>query len=544
MMKVLMKKLTAILFVVVLSIGIVNVAAEPQIHYIVANDNVVVLPVSYEYAGNDISVIIYEGIVEGDIWLSTMPKPVFMGLFSVGEDNRCISEFVLDEPGTYTAIIGTGYSDETTTLYFTYVNQTDYDKVVTEITDCIQSDKGYEELLQIIDAGIGGLPVNRECYIAGDKLAASLLYTELKKANTLDQMTIASSFEKAYLLSGLKNSRWSNIDNYIQSTGILGSEFQLYYDSTGGRGGELIGTILTEMNSIEEYDKRLGEAVCLSAIAYSGDTSLIKEILKNFDTAISASQITDEVIRMVNGEIFTSFDALNRYIEELLSTNGNKNAGGGNGGGSANQSSIDNSFLSGMQFDQTSQTSNAGLVNIFNDIEDVPWAKEAIEALFYKGILQGRENGNFAPHDNVLREEFVKMLVMGFELNTVGTGMTFEDVDDSQWYAPYVKCAYYSGIVKGESETAFGVGKNITRQDLAVMAYNTCLACDIVLPTSNAELDSFSDENEIAEYAKTAVEVLKNAGILNGANGAFHPYSFTTRAEAAKVLYGFMQYME
>ena len=159
-----MKKLAVILFVIVLYVDTVHASAELQIYDVVAEDNAVVLPVSYDYTGNDISVIVYNGIVDGNSWMRNMPKPAYIGLISVGDDNKCTPEFVLAMPGTYTAIIGDGVSDETANVYFKYVNKADNDRVLADITNCIQHDKGSEELLRIIDNGIDGLPTNKECY--------------------------------------------------------------------------------------------------------------------------------------------------------------------------------------------------------------------------------------------------------------------------------------------------------------------------------------------------------------------------------------------
>lgn len=544
-----MKKLAVILFVIVLYVDAVQASAELQIYDVVAEDNVVVLPVSYDYMGNDISVIVYDGIVDGNSWMSNMPKPAYIGLLSVGDDNKCTPEFVLTSPGTYTAIIGDGVSDETSNVCFTYVNKSDNDRVVADITNCIQYDKGSEELLRIIDNGIDGLSTNKECYSANDKEAASMIYEELKNAEEINNTAVSACFGKAYLLSGLKSGTITDVDKYIQSTGIRESVYRRYYDNAGNGRGILIGKILKKTDSVEEYNEKLGEAICLSAVAYSGDTALIKEILNKYNTMISSSDITDEVIRKVNGKEFMSFDALNTFIEELIhDSDGNADGGGssgsGGGGFSSNNNSSADRYLSGREFESVQNDSTADSENVFYDIEAVPWAKDAIEGLFYKGIILGKEEGKFAPDDFVLREEFVKMLVLGFELNTVGSGMAFEDVDASQWYYTYVKCAYYSDIIKGESSEMFGTGKNISRQDLAVMAYNTCLVCDVLLPKNRAETDIFSDENSISDYAKTAVEALKNAGVLNGYDGEFNPHGSTTRAEAAKVIYCLMQYIK
>ena len=47
---------------------------------------------------------------------------------------------------------------------------------------------------------------------------------------------------------------------------------------------------------------------------------------------------------------------------------------------------------------------------------------------------------------------------------------------------------------------------------------------------------AFSDENEIADYAKDAVLSLAYGEIIRGADGKFNPKNNLTRAEAAALL--------
>jgi hypothetical protein len=54
---------------------------------------------------------------------------------------------------------------------------------------------------------------------------------------------------------------------------------------------------------------------------------------------------------------------------------------------------------------------------------------------------------------------------------------------------------------------------------------------------SGAEFDlenpiTFSDQNNIADYALDAVNALSSAGIIKGSNGAFNPSGIITREQA------------
>ena len=97
--------------------------------------------------------------------------------------------------------------------------------------------------------------------------------------------------------------------------------------------------------------------------------------------------------------------------------------------------------------------------------------------------------------------------------------------------------AFNSGVVNGVSETEFGVGKYITREDMAVMIYRAVKASgmDVEIIVENpAEL---SDMDSVSDYAKEAVEFMIEKGAINGINGEFRPKDYATRAQTAQMLY-------
>ena len=105
--------------------------------------------------------------------------------------------------------------------------------------------------------------------------------------------------------------------------------------------------------------------------------------------------------------------------------------------------------------------------------------------------------------------------------------------ESSSWYAPYVYAAKANGIVNGISETDFGVGSPISRQDMSVII-NNIIGINADISTNR---DTFTDDSNISAYAYDAVYAMKSLGILNGyENGAFNPRGQLTRAEAAKVI--------
>ena len=172
----------------------------------------------------------------------------------------------------------------------------------------------------------------------------------------------------------------------------------------------------------------------------------------------------------------------------------------------------------------------------FTDLSNVPWAKESIYNLFDKKIVDGIGNNKFSPHTSVTREQIVKIVVSVIGGKTDNLETAFSDVDKSAWYAPYLVYAEKMGITSGISENEFGVGLPVTRQDLAVLTYNTAKKAGMIQKTDLLEPE-FADEEKIADYAKEAVASLQAAGVINGdENGLFNATNYCTRAEAAVIV--------
>ncbi len=251
---------------------------------------------------------------------------------------------------------------------------------------------------------------------------------------------------------------------------------------------------------------------------------------------------------------FTSLAELDSYIPTALEegagslegSGGDGSSGGGGSGGGGRDNLVTESTITG-QLTPGAQTPDlntpmqgvSGISKMpFTDLAGYDWADAAISVMYSKGVLQGKSEKIFAPADDVTREEFVKMAVMLFGISAVSGECHFADVAKEAWYRPYIIAAVQGGIINGISDTMFGSGQNITREQLAVVAYNAAKAAGVVFK-DNTFYVPFADDENVSDYAKAAVEALAASGVINGkGNNIFAPKDFCTRAEAAKVLYG------
>ncbi len=181
---------------------------------------------------------------------------------------------------------------------------------------------------------------------------------------------------------------------------------------------------------------------------------------------------------------------------------------------------------------------NPPSVNInktFKDLAGFDWAKDSIEELQEKNIINGMDEEHFEPARIVTRAQFVKMLVLAFGLDDSDAVTEFADVNNNDWFYPYVAAADQFGLTKGDG-TNFYPNRTLTREEMAVLAYRALEISGIEIPEVNDEIE-FADAESISAYATDGISAMQKAGIINGmGDNIFAPKTMCNRAMAAKVI--------
>ncbi len=181
----------------------------------------------------------------------------------------------------------------------------------------------------------------------------------------------------------------------------------------------------------------------------------------------------------------------------------------------------------------------------FNDIDALPTiTSDAIRAIAARGVVIGKEPGKYDPYGKLTRAEFMQMLVKFFNVADHDATSKFTDVKEGAWYYRAVASAEKLGIAQGKTDGTFGRNDVLTRQDMAVLLHRALLASGHSLQAGGQAVPAFTDEADIAVYAKKAVESLKQAKVLEvEANGSYEPKSQINRAEAAVLMYNLLHIM-
>lgn len=235
-------------------------------------------------------------------------------------------------------------------------------------------------------------------------------------------------------------------------------------------------------------------------------------------------------------DLNTAISAAAEYVYTTYCNNsGNNGAQGGSSGGNGGGGIGANMFLSKEETEEKTVS--------FTDLGSVSWAQTAINSLAKDGVISGRNETTFAPLDSITREEFTKLVVLAFGYPVSNNNsVEFNDVAKERWSYEYISAAYKCGIINGVSDTDFAPGEKITRQDMAVMLHR------VLKDKGIADIDTskhFNDEDSISLYARDAVNVLAELGIINGVgDNTFAPKQDSNRAMAAQMIYNCLEYLQ
>lgn len=375
--------------------------------------------------------------------------------------------------------------------------------------------------------------------------AASVLKEYIKKnESAASEKTIGILGEKACVLSVLSDDTFKGFGKYSDGFGaedLKVSEF--YKDAFADEFTKMMKA--DNPKSIDEYNDAVEENTVLCLIKYGDSSGELKDCLALYADKIGLdkSKITSDMCKaLMNEKDINNYSDIKTFVQNYSKNSNSQNNGGGGYVGKASDNTPN--MGSKTYSEELMPGKYEGKASVFGDMQGYEWATPSVEGLFASGIINGKEPGRFVPEDSVLREEFVKMIVKAFKLSVVGEKVPFRDVDESGWYREYIECAYKSGIISGYSDTEFGIGDSVSREDLAVMILRGIDICDYKL-NNTGEAIRLSDADEISDYAKDAVEKLSAAGIINGdENGKFNPKQSATRAETAKILWMTIQNCE
>ncbi|MBW7452695.1 S-layer homology domain-containing protein [Paenibacillus sepulcri] len=207
-----------------------------------------------------------------------------------------------------------------------------------------------------------------------------------------------------------------------------------------------------------------------------------------------------------------------------------------------------------VPFDQFGYYVVAKMVYSFSDITNHPYARNYMEAIFSKGVMNAANFDDFGADMYTARGEFTRMMVKALDipLNYELSKPHFDDVapiinQDALWDYSYIETAAREGLIRGTQPRTFEPNANLSRADAAVFIAR---ALDLKLETDPAKIDkalqkTFKDYGDISYYAKASVLAVANKGYIQGSpvdatdlkkGYVFEPQSNLLRSDASIIV--------
>ncbi|MBO7149149.1 MAG: S-layer homology domain-containing protein [Clostridia bacterium] len=179
-------------------------------------------------------------------------------------------------------------------------------------------------------------------------------------------------------------------------------------------------------------------------------------------------------------------------------------------------------------------------VDLFTDIADNFWGRDAVDYVALKGYFNGVSANEFSPNGTMTRAMLVTVLsrIAGESANA--SDATFTDINKNAWYAQGVAWAEKKGIVNAGGK--FRPDENATREELADMLYRYALSAYRTPDISKA--GTFTDMASVNAAYVDGIKFCTANGIIGGyTDGTIKPKNNATRAEVATMIRRFNNYL-
>lgn len=313
--------------------------------------------------------------------------------------------------------------------------------------------------------------------------------------------------------------------------------------------GGNISTLTTKLKSDaasadtkDKYVAMVKNHILSAAVKHLGIMDLNEALFTDFEINKSASFKANEykrlnsyrkesVLNSISGEDFDDkaavISALNSAIAAETAA-ANKGNGSGSGGGSSSGGGSYKASTSLVTPPNTNISSDKVQTALFADTVG-HWGKAEIEELASKKIVNGYPDDTFRPDNTVTRAEAASIIKKAFGFESAEKNNEFTDVKSSDWYYDYINTLYEAGILKG-SDGKIYPNEYLTREDM-------CVLISRCTNLSSAETQvTYSDGEDIADYAKDAVNIMSGNGIVQGSDGMFRPKNHITRGELCAIV--------
>ena len=177
----------------------------------------------------------------------------------------------------------------------------------------------------------------------------------------------------------------------------------------------------------------------------------------------------------------------------------------------------------------------------FVDVAEGDWFYDAVVYAYQNELMNGVGGNRFAPNSETTRAQLVTILYRLEGEPAVSGDLPFTDVESGTWYTDAILWAAQNNIVNGVSDTEFAPGDEITRQQLVTILYRYAEAKGYDVSAS-ADLSGYPDADQVQDYAQPAMAWAVAENIIQGMeDGTLKPAGNASRAQIATILMRFCE---
>ena len=177
----------------------------------------------------------------------------------------------------------------------------------------------------------------------------------------------------------------------------------------------------------------------------------------------------------------------------------------------------------------------------FVDVAEGDWFYDAVVYAYQNELMDGVGGNRFAPNSETTRAQLVTILYRLEGQPAVSGDLPFTDVETGIWYTDAILWAAQNNIVNGVNDTEFAPGDEITRQQLVTILYRYAEAKGYDVSAS-ADLSGYPDAGQVQDYAQPAMAWAVAENIIQGMeDGTLKPAGNASRAQIATILMRFCE---
>lgn len=183
----------------------------------------------------------------------------------------------------------------------------------------------------------------------------------------------------------------------------------------------------------------------------------------------------------------------------------------------------------------------------FYDVCQTDWYYAPVDYVYRNTLFSGMDEHHFGPSSAMNRAMLMTVLyqMAGAPKEELErASVTFADVPESAWYAPYVKWGAEQGITAGTGADTFSPEQQVTRQQVAALLYSFTTSYLGLEAAEGADLSGYQDLGQASDWAHNALSWAVAERIISSSSAdslTLSPQKSANRAEVATMLRAFAE---